>query len=236
MLNALIIDKEQRSVDALTNLLNDVCPSIQFCERTQNLQGIAHKLSAANVVFLNTNFLENEGTYNLFKLRKADCEIICLGNTEEDAYKAFKIKANSFLKHPYHGKELLAALNDILMKMTTKLKNKKEIANENSLIGIPTISGMEYFYTHQIIKCEGLLKCTKVSLSDKGNIVSSYNIGEFIKLLTPFGFYAPHKSHLINLHHVKKYLKEGTIILSDKHTAPVARRRKAEFLTLIPHL
>lgn len=122
------------------------------------------------------------------------------------------------------------------MKMTSNLKNKKKPANGNNLIGIPTISGMEYYHTHQIIKCEGLLKCTKVSLLGQSTIVSSYNIGEFIKLLTPFGFYAPHKSHLINLQHVKKYLKEGTIILTDNNTVPVSRRRKAEFLTLIPHV
>lgn len=58
MLHALIIDSEQKSIDALVNLLTDLCPSIKLCGSTQSLQDIRHKLSIANVVFLNTNFLK----------------------------------------------------------------------------------------------------------------------------------------------------------------------------------
>ncbi len=106
----------------------------------------------------------------------------------------------------------------------------------NNLIGIPTVDGMEYIDVHKIIQCEGLQACTRVITTDRPNIISSYCIGKFLKLLQPFGFYSPHKSYIINLRHVKRYGKEGIITLTDKHHVPVSRRRKTEFLGLIPHI
>jgi len=39
-------------------------------------------------------------------------------------------------------------------------------------------------------------------------------------------------SHLINLTHVKRFHREGTIFMADDSTIPVSRRRRAEFLEL----
>ena len=106
----------------------------------------------------------------------------------------------------------------------------------NELIGIPTLVGFDFLLVNEIIRCEGLQKCTRVVTTTKTDIISSYNIGEFRKLLEPYHFFSPHKSHLINLAFVKKYKREGTIILRDNSYIPVSKRKKSEFLNQIIHI
>jgi two-component system LytT family response regulator len=81
-----------------------------------------------------------------------------------------------------------------------------------------------------------LQKCTRVITRDKTDIVSSYNLGEFRKMLEPYGFYSPHKSHLINLNYIRKYHKEGNILMVNHSYVPVAKRKKKEFLNQVKHI
>ena len=60
-------------------------------------------------------------------------------------------------------------------------------------------------------------------------IVSSYNIGVYKDMLISYGFYACHKSHLINQTHIVKYDSDNTVLLSDNSSVPVSRRKKEEF-------
>lgn len=105
----------------------------------------------------------------------------------------------------------------------------------NNLIGIPTTQGIEFLKTDEIVRCEGLQRLTKV-FTEKSTIISSYNIGQFSKLLNTHGFFAPHKSHLINLQYLRSYYIDGTIVLRDGARVPLARRRKDFFLERLRHL
>lgn len=104
---------------------------------------------------------------------------------------------------------------------------------QDELIGIPTMEGYEFITVKSIIRCEGLKKCTRVIICERSNIISSYNLGEFKKMLEPLGFFLPHRSYLINLSLIKKYHKEGTITMYDGFPIPLARRRKEDFLRMI---
>jgi len=47
-------------------------------------------------------------------------------------------------------------------------------------------------------------------------MLSSNSIGHFNKLLENNEFYLVHKSHLINLSYIEKYLNEGYVIFNRK--------------------
>ena len=51
-------------------------------------------------------------------------------------------------------------------------------------------------------------------------------------MLDSYGFYSSHKSHLINIIHIKTYKKEGLIVMDDGSEVPVARRKKDEFMEI----
>jgi two-component system LytT family response regulator len=102
--------------------------------------------------------------------------------------------------------------------------------NNPGVVGIPTDQGMEFIAAKDILRCEGLNKYTLIVCSDGLQLVSSYNIGEFAKQLQPFSFFAPHKSHLVNLAFIKRLNCENQIVLRDGTAVPLSRRRRLEFL------
>jgi DNA-binding LytR/AlgR family response regulator len=133
---------------------------------------------------------------------------------------------------------LMRSENNILRQTNTlqqyPLLPDMEVSACN-IVGIPTLEGIEFLKTEEIIRCEGLQRLTKV-FTTGATIISSYNIGEFGKLLCSSGFFAPHKSHLINLQYLRRYNVDGTISLRDGACVPLARRRKEAFLKWVRHL
>ncbi|HMN90393.1 MAG TPA: LytTR family DNA-binding domain-containing protein [Saprospiraceae bacterium] len=105
----------------------------------------------------------------------------------------------------------------------------------NNVVGIPCMEGIEFLKPKEIIRCEGLQRLTKV-YTETHTIISAYNIGEFNRLLCPFGFFTSHKSHLINLRYLRAYQVGGVIVLRNGDKVPLARRRKDIFLELVRHL
>ena len=97
-------------------------------------------------------------------------------------------------------------------------------------IAIPGSNAYEFVTISEIIRCEGWDKYTRIYLVNTEVILSSYNIGIFKDLLEPYGFYTCHKSHIINTDKIKRYLKEGSVVLKDDSQVPVSRRKKDEFL------
>lgn len=146
---------------------------------------------------------------------------------------------STFLYKPIQTPELLITLgngkNLIEMRRTLMAQQKileKIQARQNNpgIIGIPTEEGIEFLPATEIMRCEGMNKYTMILTTNSRKIVSSYNIGEFAKLLHIYGFYAPHKSHLINLRWIKRLTVENQIMLQDGSSVPLSRRRKCEFV------
>ena len=233
MINAFIIDQESDSFEVFKTYLSELCPFIALKGFSTNLLSFASKQLPIKLLFINIKFLQLAESNHLSYLN-SQYELICFGANKEDAYQAFQMNATGFLLKPYEKTAFLLEMNKVQNRLNALSTTKESV--QTGLVGVPTIEGFEYLQVADIIQCEGLQKCTRVITTERKDIVSSYNIGEFIKLLVPYGFFSPHKSYLINLRHVKKYCKEGTIYLTNGHHVPVSRRRKAAFLSQIPHL
>ncbi|MEO6819009.1 MAG: LytTR family DNA-binding domain-containing protein, partial [Ginsengibacter sp.] len=69
-------------------------------------------------------------------------------------------------------------------------------------------------------------------------ILVSKTLGDFEEILAANQFFRVHDSAIINLNHVKKYTRGdgGTVLLSDGTELDVARRRKDDFVKLIPKI
>ncbi|MFT7071422.1 LytR/AlgR family response regulator transcription factor [Patiriisocius sp. Uisw_017] len=96
---------------------------------------------------------------------------------------------------------------------------------------IPTNDGFLFINYNESMHVEGYDGYTKIHLENTSEIVSSYNIGKFEKMVTD-NFYKCHKSHIINLHKVAQFKNEGYIILENRKTTPVSKANRKEFLQL----
>jgi len=227
MVNALFIETPTQSHDQLITKLLQVCPNLNNLEKTSCPDHASDYIAKQKT---NLVFLPFEKIELLNQFPPVSFELICIGENKSNAFDAV-----GFLIPPYEKEELALCVNNAIGRLKTKMlvENKND---QDNLLGIPTMEGLEFFSVKNIIRCEGFQKCTRLVTVCKSKILSSYNIGEFKKILIPFNFYMPHKSFLINLSHIKKYHKEGTIIMSDGQGVPVSRRKKQEFLKRVFHL
>lgn len=103
----------------------------------------------------------------------------------------------------------------------------------NLKIVVPGSKTLDFILLEDIVRCEGLQNYTRIFLLDGRSIVSSSNIGVFKSVLSQKDFISTHKSHLVNINHIKRYHKAGRLEMVDKSFIPVARRKKEEFQNII---
>ncbi|MCB0629153.1 MAG: LytTR family transcriptional regulator DNA-binding domain-containing protein [Saprospiraceae bacterium] len=247
MFNTILIDADTNKLNQLEEKLQEHCPqlkvvgkSCQYCDIERLVEN-----SSPNLIFIKINKPDIHLFGILTSLSFKGIEFIIISDIKEIAYEALKFSMTGFILRPVDPNELIQMVRLAKQKIQIKKERDQERAllevirkklSINDLIGIPTMEGFEFFKIDDIIRCKGLQKCTQIVTQQRTNIVSSYNIGEFTKLLKPFGFFSPHKSHLVNLSCIKKYLKEGSIVMVDGATVPVSRRRRSEFLEFIKHV
>lgn len=172
-------------------------------------------------------------------------EVIYISDHSEDAVLAIRHDACGFILKPLNANDIAVSVSSAIRRLSERLlpfgshqsySPDTSVLPHTKLVGIPTMEGIEFLYTQEIVRCEGLQKCTRIVCMRKHNLISSYNIGEFKKLLEEYGFFSCHKSHLINLMHVRKLAREGFITLTDNTPIPLARRKRLEFLHLLKHV
>ena len=63
----------------------------------------------------------------------------------------------------------------------------------------------------------------------------SKTLKEVEQWLEPYHFFRVHLSHLVNLQHIKEYVRAdgGYLLVTDGHSLPVARNRKEDLMKLI---
>lgn len=241
MIRAVLIDDEAKAVEVLKQKLGTYCPAIQIVGTAHSAAEGYDLITAIHpqLVFLDVAMPKENGFDLLRKLPNLNFELIFVTGFDSYALDAIKFCAIGYILKPIENEELIMATNKAISRIMEKmnqernqqfLQNLLNPGNVQNRIGIPTETGLEFIPTEKIIRCEGYQKYTKVIALETKEILSSYNIGEFRKLLESYGFYSPHKSHLINLQHIKRYDKDGIVTMSDNSHVPVSRRKKQEFM------
>jgi two-component system LytT family response regulator len=121
------------------------------------------------------------------------------------------------------------------MFMKTIIKEK----NENTLrltfsgkLEIPVKEGIFYCAVADVIRIESDGSYSTFYVADGKRYVLSKGLKEYEELLPEKEFFRVHKSHLINIHKIRKYVRnDGNFLeMEDGCQIEVARRKKDEFL------
>lgn len=247
MINTVFIQDTTIKANLFSEKIKKCCPSLVAKAKANSIKE-AQKLFVDYRFDLIVLFIEGLSLKNFKRslhALKVESEIIYFSKSSTSAFDALQSCAAEYVIWPVNDDVLIKAVENVSQRLKAKeeeksqkllLKNLLHERRSNQSIGVPTIEGFTFFSIDEIIRCEGLQKCTRIITTSKTDIISSYNIGEFRKLLEPYGFFATHKSHLINLDFVKQYNREGSIILKNNSRVPVAKRRKSAFLNQVIHL
>ncbi|HEX5170608.1 MAG TPA: LytTR family DNA-binding domain-containing protein [Cyclobacteriaceae bacterium] len=246
MIRAIIIDDEHFGRQSLKNALAKYCSAVEVvdvCESPE--RGIASiKLNKPDLVFLDIQMPTMTGFDLLQQLTPISFEIIFVTSYDQYAVKAFKFSALDYLLKPINPDELKQAVNKIESRNSAvSIKNRFESLLNNlhfkagkiERLAIPTSGGIDFFNTDDIIYCQAEGSYTTLFMINNKKEIVSKTLKEFDNLLHASGFCRVHNSTLINLKHVKKYLKGegGYVILTEGHHADISRRKKEEFLNML---
>lgn len=241
MINAIIIDDEKKLREVLRIKIEQFCPNVNILDQGINAKDGFDKIIKLkpDLVFLDIAMPGETGFDMLSRFFEIDFEIIFVTGFNEYALDALKVSAVDYILKPVKTESLVKAVakaearienRSRLAKYEILKHNLNHIGDQNTKVAIPGANAYEFVKIRDIIRCEGWQKYTKIFLKDGQVIVSSYNLGVFRDMLESYGFFSTHKSHLVNNSHITRYLKDGTVILSDGSNAPVARRRKEDFM------
>lgn len=247
MISSIIIDHGSSVQKTIEDFLIRYCPYIQVdavANTVDQGKDLVHRFNP-ELLFFNP-LVEGATLMNVSQFNSCRFfETILIADRKQEAAEGPERTVAGYLKTPIRPEEFILAINNALYHIIENRESARQGILNNKLykvhcsnesVGIPTMEGYEFIEVNAIVRCEGLQKCTRVVTIERTDIVSSYNLGEFIRLLSPFGFFSPHKSHLININMVRKYHREGIIYMQDGSRLPVARRRKGDFLLAINHL
>lgn len=243
MIKAVIIDDQESYRKKLRKLIDSELPGrIEILAEAENItagRDIIHQFHP-ELVFLDIEMPGGTGFDLLEKLGEIKFDVIFTTSHQDFAIKAIRFSALDYIVKPLDPDELVKAVRRHEEKkkdagnasqMEALFHNLKNLNSANSQIGLPSVNGLTFVKMQDIIRCKSDINYTDFFLADKSRITVSRTLKEVEAMLTEFYFLRVHDSHLINLHHIRKYIKGdgGTAIMSDGAEIDVSRRRKDEF-------
>lgn len=192
--------------------------------------------------------MPNGNAFDLLeKFKTINFNIIFTTAYDHYAIKAIKFSAIDYILKPIDPEELITAVKRFEdragQKATLDKQFKTLLSNvrpENKLkkVGIPDGDGLIFINLSDIIRCDSDGNYTFFILTNGKKIIASRTLGEYEQMFADDNFFRIHRSHLINLEHVKKYIKGegGYVVMSDNSQVEVSRRNKTDFLEKLSHL
>lgn len=239
-MNALLLDDERPVLESLAGKLALFCPELTIvaqCQSVDEALAILHE-EDIDVVFLDVNLNEESGFDLIEKWDGEDLpSLIFTTAHDEFAVQAIKHAALDYLLKPIDAEDLVKAVRKAGERVGADRQAVVSAAAKGApkKLVIPTTEGMHILNVEDIVRCESSSNYTSFYLQDKSSVLASKTMKEYETLLRPAGFERVHKSHLVNLEMISRYVSAdgGYLLLKEGSTVPVSNRKKE---VLVQHL
>ena len=196
-----------------------------------------------DLVMLDIRMQDGTGFDLLKEIGSLTFQLIFTTAYDEYAVKAFKFSAVDYLLKPIDIEELEAAIERVktnIAKQEKKhdyqslVKNLLEFNSADPRITISTDSSLEMLRASNIVRLEADGSYTLFLMSDGRKILSSKSLKYYEEMMEEYLFLRIHKSHIVNLSYVMRFLKSdgGSVELSNGDKVPISRRRRDAFMEI----
>jgi two-component system, LytTR family, response regulator len=248
-LKALIVDDEFQGRSFMQKILEREHPDIDVVGQASTIAEAVHSIEMhnPNLIFLDV-MLGRENAFELFdRIQEFSFEIIFTTAHHEYAVKAFKINALDYLLKPIDLQELSDAIDKVRARLDKESARTSSLQIENlanilrsvnksiDKLAIPNTDGFVMVHLSEIIYCESDSNYTVFYLTNNRKLTSSYTLRQYDDMLSSQDFFRAHKSFLINLSHINRYLKSdgGVIMMSNGKAVELSRRNKEKLMKLL---
>lgn len=248
MLRAVVIDDIDQIRRENIALIALNCPNVTIIGEADSVATGVDLIRqvAPDLVFLDIGMRDGTGFDLLQQFKSIGFKVIFITGFEDFAIKAFRFSAIDYLLKPLDVQDLVEAVKkaeDSVDKELTDAKynnlfhNFDRPKNQQKLI-LKTADRIYSVGIQDLVTLQADKNYTTFALADGSKILVSTTLKEYENLLTPYGFFRPHQSHLINMAHFDHFIKSegGTIVMKNKVTIPLSVRKKESFLVLLSQL
>ncbi len=244
MINAIIIDDESRGRESLKKLLE------KYCGDDVKVLGLGDSVATAktlvemhqpDLVFLDIRMPMGDGFSLLESYEEVPFDVVFTTAYDQYALKAFRFSAIDYLLKPIDIQELMQAVEKIKKKQDDVedesqerfIALKENLKNQNfDKIALPTTDGFTFVKREDIIRLEANGNYTAFFLKDKTKYLITKTLKYYDDMLVDYGFYRIHKSHLVNLTYITKFIKgrQGYVETVNGDRLEVSTRKREELL------
>ena len=248
MLKAIIIDDEPYCCEILAAMLESDCPDVEVMHICNNAsEGLRSiKQYVPDLVFLDVEMPRMNGFEMLEQLAAINFHLIFTTSYDQYALKAIRFSAIDYLLKPIDREELRGAVQKVKDRFQVPVPQQLEIllhkfkqpSNPVNKIALPTMEGLQMIPIQTIISCESDDNYTHLKLKNGKKLLVTRSLKDMEESLEQHSFIRVHRSYLVNLNEIEKYIKGegGYLVMSDGVSIDVARNKKEILLKkLLPH-
>jgi len=259
-LRAVIVDDEEHCIKTLAwELKGCEAPVELVTSFTSGIEAVAQLPSIKpDLLFLDIEMPKLSGFDLLNTLQSIEGlppHVIFTTAYSEHAVRAFKYSAVDYLLKPVDHEELCGALSRLTSgaaeggnkseedsktngqrKLKVLFENLDAARSGRSLrLSLPSADGWDLVAIEDIVRCSSDGSYTDVHLVGGNSITVSRNIKHIQDSLPPDAFLRVHNQHLVNVEHVRRFVKQdgGLLVMSDGSDVAVARSRKDLVMNLV---
>ncbi|MBV6403963.1 MAG: response regulator transcription factor [Flavobacteriales bacterium] len=248
-LHALIVDDEEPARENLRLMLEDHCPGVEVVGVADGPATARERIGALDpdLLFLDIRMPSGtEGLDLLAELPDLRALVIFVTAFKDYALQAFHTHAVDYLLKPIDAGELRAAVAKAGPRVRVLQERPAEATAYRQRLGaavrdaalpagrivIDHAKGFKLFDPRTIAHLEAEGNCTRLHFSDGTRYLDTRTLRVYEELLDPAVFLRVHRSHIVNLEHLREYLRDDGhwAVLHDGRRVPIARERVNEFL------
>jgi two-component system, LytTR family, response regulator len=241
MISVVIVDDELSAIESLVwelkHFKSDISVVAQFSNPDEALDYLSS--NSPDCLFLDIQMPTMDGFQFLNKLTSRNFAVVITTAYNEYAIKALKHEAIDYLLKPIDSDDLQETIKKVKKyksKQTSELnfelafKQFNERFNKKK-VTINTDGKLIFIDADDILLVSGDGNYSTIELANNQKIVVTKKLKEVNSLLPQDHFFRIHNSYIINLNHLKEFIKsDGYVVLTNNKKIPVARQRKSDFL------
>ncbi len=247
MLRIIIIDDEAKARRILEGILKEYCTNIEIVATAGDVPSAVKEIQAhqPDLIFLDIEMPKYTG-FQLFDfIKDVNFDIIFTTAYSEYALQAFQVSAIDYLLKPIQIDLLVKAVEKVQKQHNPiQMKEKVEALKSNveqefvQRIALPVSEGLIFVEIKNIVYLHADGSYTNIILNDGKKILISKNIKSFEDILKNPVFFRTHRSYLINLNHVRQYIRQdgGYIVMDNGDSVDISKERKDDFIKLYQSL
>ncbi|MCG8329315.1 MAG: LytTR family DNA-binding domain-containing protein [Chitinophagales bacterium] len=245
-MKAIIIEDEKNIRQGLIKMLAVFCPDVDVIEEAGSVQEAIRlsTLNACDLVFLDIELPDGSGFDFLRKTLNRQFQIIFVTAYNQYAIDAFRLSAADYLLKPINPEHLIEAVKKAAL-LSAKTINDTSLSlllhnsfEKEKKILLKDVDNIYIIKIKDILHCKADGGYTHFYMIDGQEIITSFNLKEYEKALSRWGFIRCHHSHLVNFNHILRFSRTdgGTLILTNEIEIPVSHRKKEHLLQTIQAL